>query len=140
MKKYLLFLLPISLVISFSVQDSFATNTEWSYPVTVADSIIVISPIPELDSGSHGPRAPMVVPISASYDSMLSSVILSFTSNLGEIKVEVLNTTTGGYDSGMIDTQFLYATIPITMGPGHYVLLFTLPSGQRYRGSLIYES
>ena len=134
MKKYLLFLLPISLVISFSVQDSFATNTEWSYPVTVADSIIVISPIPELDSGSHGPRAPMVVPISASYDSMLSSVILSFTSNLGEIEVEVLNTTTGGYVSDFVDTQFIYATIPITMGPGHYILLFTLPSGQRYRG------
>ena len=134
MKKYLLFLLPISLVISFSVQDSFATNTEWSYPVTVADSIIVISPIQELDSGSHGPRAPMVVPISASYDSMLSSVILSFTSNLGEIEVEVMNTTTGGYASDLVDTQFLYATIPITMGLGHYILLFTLPSGQRYRG------
>ncbi len=28
---------------------------------------------------------------------MLSSVILYFTSNLGEIEVEVLNTTTGGW-------------------------------------------
>ena len=33
-----------------------------------------------------------------------------------------------------IDTQFLYATVPIIMGPGHYIVLFTLPSGQRYKG------
>ncbi|MBR1927031.1 MAG: hypothetical protein IJ840_04685 [Bacteroidales bacterium] len=32
------------------------------------------------------------------------------------------------------DTRYLSATIPITMGSGHYVLLFTLPSGKRYIG------
>ncbi len=77
---------------------------------------------------------PTTVPISASYEAMLSTLFLTFTSNLGEIEVEVMNTTTGGYDSGTIDTQFLYATVPITMGPGHYIILFTLPSGQRYKG------
>ena len=35
-----------------------------------------------------------------------------------------------------IDTQFLYATVPITMGSGHYLILFTLPSGLRYKGEL----
>ncbi len=98
------------------------------------DSIIVIDPIPILFPDNNIPRLPVLVPISASYEPMLSSVFLTFTSNLGEIEVEVLNTTTGGYVSDFVDTQFLYATIPITMGLGHYILLFTLPSGQRYRG------
>ncbi|MCR5463121.1 MAG: DUF3244 domain-containing protein [Bacteroidales bacterium] len=97
------------------------------------DTVIVIWPNPEIDPGGR-PRSEVFVPISASYDSMLSSVILYFTSNLGEIEVEVLNTTTGGYVSGMVDTSFLSATVPITFGSGHYILLFTLPSGQRYRG------
>ena len=69
-------------------------------------------------------------------DPIQKNLFLTFTSNLGEIEVEVLNTTTGGYDSGTVDTQFLYAAVPITMGPGHYLILFTLPSGQRYKGEL----
>ena len=95
-------------------------------------AVIVIDPLPGLIPPGHGPKSP--VPISASYESMMSSVILYFTSNLGEIEVEVLNTTTGGYVSDFVDTQFLYATIPIIMGPGHYILLFTLPSGRQYIG------
>ena len=65
---------------------------------------------------------------------MLSSVLLTFSSNLGEIEVEVMNTTTGGYVSGTIDSQFHYATIPITGGSGHYLIIFTLPSGRKYGG------
>ena len=65
---------------------------------------------------------------------MLSSVLLTFSSNLGEIEVEVMNTTTGGYDSGVVDSQFLSAVIPITGGSGHYLITFTLPSGRKYGG------
>ena len=49
-------------------------------------------------------------------------IILYFSSNLGEIEVEV------------IDTQFLSAIVPVTGGPGHYIITFTLPSGQQYQG------
>lgn len=100
------------------------------------DSSIVITPIGDQGGDGHGVRLPVQIPISASYEAMLSTLFLTFTSNLGEIEVEVMNTTTGGYDSGTIDTQFLYATVPITMGSGHYLILFTLPSGQRYKGEL----
>ncbi len=101
-----------------------------------SDSVIVITPFMGDNNEGYGPRSPALVPISASYEAMLSTLFLTFTSNLGEIEVEVLNTTSGGYDSGTVDTQFLYATVPITMGPGHYLILFTLPSGQRYKGEL----
>ena len=99
-----------------------------------ADSIIVIEPIPTQYPDTNVPRSSALVPISASYEAMLSTLFLTFTSNLGEIEVEVLNTTSGGYDYGTVDTQFLYATVPITMGPGHYLILFTLPSGRQYKG------
>ena len=102
--------------------------------ISKPDSIIVLDPFPI--PSNDIPRSPAVVPISASYEPLLSSVLLTFTSNLGEIEIEVMNTTTGGYDSGMIDTQFLYATVPLTLGPGHYLILFTLPSGRQYKGEL----
>ena len=100
--------------------------------ISCADTVIVIDPFPIPDPNI--PRSPALVPISASYEPLLSSIILSFTSNLGVIEVDVLNTTTGGYDCCFIDTQFLSAIIPILLGPGHYIITFTLPSGRRYQG------
>ena len=101
-------------------------------PVFSKDSSIVILPfpIPSRDK----PKAPELIPFAAYYDSSVSSVLLSFRSNLGVIEVEVLNSTTGGYSSIFVDTQFLYSVIPITLGSGHYIIIFTLPSGQHYQG------
>lgn len=97
-----------------------------------ADSLIIVLPLP--DPNPNIPRSPSIVPISASYESQFNSVILTFNQNLGEIEVEILNTFTGFYDSGFIYTQFQSAIIPITGGPGHYIITFTLPSGQQYQG------
>lgn len=97
-----------------------------------ADSVINVIPFP--NPNPNIPRSSADVPISASYESLITSVILSFNQNLGEIEVEVLNTFTGYYDSGYINTLFLSAIIPITGGPGHYIITFTLPSGQQYQG------
>ncbi len=98
-----------------------------------ADSVIVIDPFPGTVP-RPGPKMPALVPISVSLESLISTLFMTFTSNLGEIEVEVMNTTTGDYISEMIDTQFLSAIVPITMGPGHYLILFTLPSGRQYKG------
>lgn len=101
--------------------------------ICCSDTAIVIDPLPGV-SPVTGPRSPALIPISAYYDSSLSSVLLSFRSNLGEIEVEVLNSSTGGYSSTFVDTQFLYSVIPITLGSGHYIITFTLSSGQQYQG------
>ena len=98
------------------------------------DSSIVISPIPSNNPDPPIPRTPVFVPITASYDTMLTSVSLFFTHNLGEIEIEVLNSTTGGYDSGIVDSQYLSAIIPITMGFGHYIIIITLHTGQQFCG------
>ena len=126
----------LSLLLFLTVLFAFAEKNLRAEEVAKCckDSIINVLPFP--NPNPNNPRSPALVPISASYEAMISTVFLTFTSNLGEIEVEVMNTTTGGYDSGTIDTQFLSATVPITMGSGHYLILFTLPSGQRYKGEL----
>ena len=98
-----------------------------------ADSVLTIEPLPNIHPGT-GPRSEVILPFSASFNSTTRIVTLTFTSDLGEIEVEVLNTYTGGYDSGIVDTQYLSAIIPITLGNGHYIITFTLPSGQQFQG------
>ena len=125
---YLVLLCAVFITINQSIS---ATN----YPLySQDDSTIVISPIPGNNPDPPIPRTPVIVPISASYESLLTSVILYFSYDLGEIEVEVLNTYTGGYDSGIVDTQYLSAIIPITLGIGYYIITFTLPSGQKFQG------
>ena len=130
MPKHLYLLLFLTVLFAFAEKNLRAEEVA----KCCKDSIINVLPFP--NPNPNNPRSPALVPISASYEAMLSTLFLTFTSNLGEIEVEVMNTTTGGYDSVMIDTQFLSATVPINMGAGHYIILFTLPSGQRYKGEL----
>lgn len=98
------------------------------------DSVIVVLPFPPFNP--KPPKAPINIPISASYESSINSVVLYFACNLGEIGVEVLNTKTGYYETYFIDTQTLSSVIPITGGRGHYIVLLTLSSGQQYQCEL----
>ena len=112
--KYLI----LSILLSLFFFEGYAKTA--TSPQTVTDTIIIIDPIYEPDIPI--PRTSSIVPIAATYNSMMSSVILYFSSNLGDIEVEA------------IDTQFLPAIVPISGGPGHYIITFTLPSGQQYQG------
>lgn len=103
---------------------------------SMADSSIVISPIPGNNPHPPIPRSPSIVPISASYEASTASVILYFSHNLGEIEIEVLNTITGYYNYSVVDTLNMSAIISLNGGSGHYVIIFTLPSGQQYIGEL----
>ena len=129
MYKQRLFLGLLSVLLSFTIGNACNANPIVS---SVADSTIIVFPFPI--GNPTPPKSPSIIPISASYESLITSVILTFNQNLGEIEVEVLNTFTGYYDSGYINTLFLSAIIPITGGPGHYIITFTLPSGQQYQG------
>ena len=123
--KSLLFVLVFAIATTLPAIESHAMQS-------AADTAIVINPFPGFEPGTGGPKAP--VPVSASYEPFLSSVVLSFSQNLGVIEVEVFNTSNGYYDSDFVNTLFLSAVIPICGGPGHYIITFTLPSGQQYGG------
>jgi hypothetical protein len=122
-------LLLVTLIFAISSSPTFAKRGM----ACSKDSIIVLIPQPEIPPGT-GPRSDSSVPILAGYDSSLSLVYLYFKSNLGDVEVALLNTSTAGYYSDYIDTRYLYAILPITLGPGHYIITFTLPSGQQYQG------
>ena len=118
-------------ILTFAFSFQIESTAKDSF-VACSDSTIVINPLPL--PNANPPKAPAQTPISASYNSTTTSVALFFIRNLGEIEVEVLNSTTGGFCSDFIDTQYLYAISPITLGPGHYIITFTLPSGQQFQG------
>ena len=124
---YLFFFTCFMLLLSFNV------NAKTNLPCPI-DTAIVISPIPEQGPEPNGPRSTALIPISAFYDSEMSSVCLSFKPNLGEVVVEILNSTSLNYTSIIVNTQFLFSVIPISFGPGHYIITFTMSSGQQYRG------
>lgn len=130
-KKHLLFFISLALlIISQEPVKARCTNSF----ISASDSSIVIYPLPGQNPDDHGVRFPVLIPISVSFQQLLLSLELSFMYNLGEIEVEVLNSTTGSYTSIFVDTQFLYSVIPITLGSGHYIITFTLSSGQQYQG------
>lgn len=129
-KQLLVFILLCAIPCSLGAMERFSVEE----PSFCSDTSIVIDPLPGV-SPVTGPRSKVMIPIAASYDSATFSVYLSFKSNIGEIEVEVLNSTTGSYTSAFVDTQFLYSVIPITLGSGHYIITFTLSSGQQYQGT-----
>lgn len=130
MLKRFLFFLSFSILIPFFEYNCTATTAT----SISKDSVIVVIPFPI--NNPTPPKAPAIIPISASYEPLIASLMLSFTHNLGEIEIEFLNTKSGYYESTFVDTQTLTAVIPITGGSGHYIILFTLPSGQQYQCEL----
>lgn len=131
MLKRLLFLLSCSL--SFIVNEHYCSAT--TVPLFSRDSLIVVVPFPTTNP-TPPPKAPSITPISANYEAETASVILYFSHNLGEIEIEVLNTITGYYNYSVVETTDLSAIISINGGSGHYVIIFTLPSGQQYLAEL----
>ena len=126
------FILVLSCVLFGALNQSFCVANSSFY--SQEDSSIVISPIPGNNPDPSSPRSPVYVPISASYSTMLTSLILNFAHNLGEIEVEVLNTISGAYYSEIVNTTFLTAILPVTMGSGHYIITFSLSTGQQFQG------
>lgn len=101
--------------------------------ISARDTLIAIDPLPGPNPG-YIPHAPVIIPISAEYESSSSSVLLTFRHDIGEIEVDITNMSNGGFLSEWIDTQNLYAIIPLTSGSGHYIMIFSLSSGQQYQG------
>lgn len=96
-----------------------------------ADSSLLI--IPSIYNPTIGPpKAPIHIPISASYHRTTKSIQLSFLYNIGAIEVEILNTSTGHIETGSISSAYLSAIIPLSGGPGHYIIYFYLPSNKKY--------
>lgn len=124
----------LSLTLSIFLLSCIVTPAQSNAMPCSGDSLIVLLPIPGENPGPNGPKSTSLVPITTYVNSSLSTIFFSFSHDLGEIEIDVLNTTTCGFVSEIIDSHFLSAILPITMGSGHYTITLSLPSGQQYLG------
>ena len=80
-------------------------------------------------------RSSDLIPIEASYYPSLSSLLLSFTDDLGSVAFKIENLTTGVVVQTVINAVQGDQFFPITGGAGEYELTFTLHDGYIYTGT-----
>ena len=85
---------------------------------------------------SAGPilYAPVRIPIQAAYYPSLSTLLVSFMYDIGQVAIEIENQTTGEFIQSTVNAN--QGTHPFSLPniAGDYVVLFTLPNGRVYRG------
>ena len=79
---------------------------------------------------SNKPKAPVLIPVSARYYEISQEIVLSFTANLGNVSVTVLNVTTGESVNDVVDTSDGIVSCPISGTAGEYLLL-VIPFGSQ---------
>lgn len=84
-----------------------------------------------------GNRGIIALPIDCYYAAFLSIIQTNVSDNLGEITIEVLNTTTGEYIYDTFDSAVTQQHIlNITGSSGFYTITYTTESGETYLGTL----
>ncbi|MBR1956581.1 MAG: DUF3244 domain-containing protein [Bacteroidales bacterium] len=84
-------------------------------------------------------RSIITLPIECHYLNFMSSIQTTTTDNIGEITVEVLNTTTGEYfnDTFSSSVNTLHI-LPISGSSGFYSITYTTSLGGEYVGTFIF--
>lgn len=72
---------------------------------------------------SNKPKAPVLIPVSARYYEISQEIVLSFTANLGNVSVTVLNVTTGESVNDTVDSADGIVSVPISGTSGQYYLI-----------------
>lgn len=80
-------------------------------------------------------RVPALIPIEAYYDGNMSSIVISFTRNLGDVDVLVTNMGAGEFIETTINAAHAPAVIPVSGADGLYTIDFILSTGASYFGS-----
>lgn len=113
----------------------------FAYPFLYAQTsgdepVIIIIGGGDGNGNGSGPikRAPALIPIQAAYYPSLSTLLVSFMYDMGQVAIEIENQTTG---------EFIQSTVNATQGvlpvsflniTGDYVISFTLSNGRVYYG------
>ena len=76
------------------------------------------------------------IPVECCYMGMMNLILTTFSSDLGEVTIEVINTSTGEtsydiFDSGMTPQSVL----PISGNSGYYTITYITEAGDIYEGS-----
>ena len=79
-------------------------------------------------------RTPETIPITATYRSSFSAICVRFNSNLGDVDIDVMNSSTGDMWSWTVVGGNIMAVLPISGDNGMYTITFTLANGDEYEG------
>ena len=94
-------------------------------------------PLTPVNSGFNNNRSLTQQPIECCYMGMMNLIQTTFSANLGEVTLEVINTSTGeiyydSFDSGLTPQTLL----SISGDSGYYTITYTTESGDIYEGTL----
>lgn len=107
----------------------------YSLAAPVADDTILI-PINSGDDVSTGqPKSPTIAPIYCTYSESGEILEFTFLSNLGNLTITVVNTTTSETVSTIVDSSLGYEALPISGDSGYYVISIVSSGGNNYYGS-----
>ena len=104
-----------------------------SLNATSDEGVVVVTILPASHVGTTVPNRSLP-PIEAYYSSCISSVIVSFTNNIGDVDVVLTNLFTGESYEGSINAYGMPVLIPISGTEGVYTINFTLENGDEYIG------
>ena len=95
------------------------------------DIIIGTTPPP---TSNPKPKAPVLIPISACYYEISQEIVLSFTANLGNVSITILNLTPGETVCEVVDSSNGVISVPISGTAGQYFMALTTVGGTVYSG------
>ena len=93
-------------------------------PIVFTQTTTPLGPIKNLGSA----------PVDGMYHPSTCIVEIWFTYDMGEVSIEVKNTTTGVSYNSVFDTQYLNTWIITSGSQGHYTVTVSLSSGIQYLG------
>lgn len=93
--------------------------------------IIVVNPTPD----NPQPKSPGMSDIYCSYSEQTACLNFTFSSNLGNLTITVINTASGETVSSTVDASIGYECIPISGDSGYYVISIVSSGGNSYYGS-----
>ena len=87
--------------------------------------------------GDFNNKRSVILPIESCYMGMMNLIQSTFSKDLGDVTLEVINTSTGEiscetFDSGVTPQTLL----PISGDSGYYTITYTTESGDIYEGTL----
>lgn len=94
-------------------------------------------PLTKIKGDFNYNRSLIQLPIECCYMGIMDFILTTFSSDLGEVTLEVVNTSTGEnscdiFDSGMTP-QYL---LPISGNSGYYTITYITETGDIYEGTL----
>lgn len=122
---FILFVICIILPIGLAAQQSIEENLD-----------IPIRSVKE-DSPVQRPHSLDVLPLRAYYDSMSSSIVVVFSKNIGDVEIEVCNSSTGNIQNVMVASSLGSAIVQNVYEKGCYQIRFTVDSELRYWGVFV---